>query len=84
MEKNGGGEAQEKDETKTKVFDQDSEFFLILAAYLYRESPQTHHLFQLDYIAKQAQQAVCSCKKLQVRQCTSVHLGQQKTNVGKH
>jgi hypothetical protein len=37
-----------------------------LPLYLYRWWPQIHPLFQLDYAAKQAQQAVCSCRKLQV------------------
>ena len=53
-----------------------------LALYLYRESPQTHPLFwldylalfQLDYVAKQAQQAVYSCRKLQVQQGRRLHL----------
>jgi hypothetical protein len=36
---------------------------LIVSA-AHRQSPQTHPLFQLDYVAKQAQQAVYSCRKL--------------------
>jgi hypothetical protein len=58
---------QEKDEAKTKVSDQGSKFNFS-ALHSYRENPETHPLFQLDYVAKQALQAVCSCRKLQVWQ----------------
>jgi hypothetical protein len=63
----------EKDEAKTKFSDQSSKFNFQLCVYI-GKTPHTHPLFGLDYVAlfqldnvaKQAQQAVCSCRKLQV------------------
>ena len=65
--------------------------FIQLCVYI--GNPQTHPLFQLDYVAKQALQAVCSCRKLRVQQgrrpppmsenSTLGRLGQWKTNCGK-
>jgi hypothetical protein len=60
---------RENDKAKTKVSDQGSKFNFLLCVYIVYvgKTPQTHPLFQLDYVAKQAQQAVCSCRKLQVQ-----------------
>ena len=59
------GRVGEKDEAKTKVSDQCSKFSFQLCVYI---GKPTHPLFQLDYVAKQAQQAVCSCRKPKVQQ----------------
>jgi hypothetical protein len=56
-----GGGGWEKDEAKTKVSDQCSKFSFQLCVYI---GKPTHPLFQLDYVAKQAKQAVYSCRKL--------------------
>jgi hypothetical protein len=68
-------ERGEKDEAKAKVSDQCSKFNIEHCIYIGR----THRpilcfnwiisaLFQLDYVAKQSQQAIYSCRKLQVLQ----------------
>ena len=56
---------REKGEAKTKVSDQGSKFNFQLCVYIGK--PQTHPLIQLGYVAKQDQQAVCYCRKLQVQ-----------------
>jgi hypothetical protein len=64
LEMNRDREA-EKDEAKTKNSNQGSKFNFQLCIYI-GGNPQLYPLFQLDYVAKPAQHAVCSCRKLQV------------------
>jgi hypothetical protein len=51
-----------KDEAKTKVLMEAQS--LILQLQFIKENHKTHSLFRLDYVAKQAQQAVYSLKFL--------------------
>jgi hypothetical protein len=57
---------QEKDEAKTKVLIK-AQSLIFSIAFIYMESPQTTFFVHLDYVAKQAQQAVYSCRKLQIQ-----------------
>ena len=45
---------REKDEDKTKVLIK-AQSLIFSTVFIYRESPQTHLLFQLDYVVKQTQ-----------------------------